>query len=305
MHQVSPRTQTALISAFFLLTAGAGLTGSQAQAQQVAATTNVEPALAIPAGATMQVVLIRPVWAGTASPGASIYAQTTFPVTVGGKIAVPPGTFVEGRLEKVTRPARRSNRGELQILFTHIIFANGYVAALPGTAIGDPGPAAPAADGAQNSPADTLIAVAIQVSQRNDLLLDNGAQIEITLASPLMLNPQAVAAAIPLSRAPVPGQFRSASLCRPIPGSPGTSRNPGHSDPWLCRNPRHSDSRRAGNAGHRDPWDAGHAQHHNSRHAWHARVAGHTLPHSADRDFKYARPRSQQVRLRQSSCQAH
>jgi hypothetical protein len=68
-----------------------------------------------------------------------------------------------------------------------------------------------------------LIAVAIQVSQRNDLLLDNGAQIETTLASPLTLDPRLVAAAIPLSRAPVPGQFKSASLCRPIPGSPGTT----------------------------------------------------------------------------------
>jgi hypothetical protein len=223
MHKLSATTRTTLISAFFLLTAGAGLTGSQAQAQPVAATTAVDPALTIPAGATMQVALIRPVWAGTASPGASIYAQTTFPVTVGGKIAVPPGTFVEGRLEKLTRPARRSNRGELQILFTHIIFANGYVAALPGANIGAP---APTAVGAQNNPAETLIAVAIQVSQRNDLLLDNGAQIEITLASPLTLDLQAVAAAIPQSRAPVPGQFKSASLCRPIPGSPGTPGTP-------------------------------------------------------------------------------
>lgn len=226
MRKVSPRTQRALIFALLLLTAAARLTGSQAQDHPVAATTDVKPTLAIPAGATMQVALIRPVWASTASPGASIYAQTTFPVTVGGKIAVPPGTFVEGRLEKVTRPAHRSNRGELQILFTHIIFANGYVAALPGAEIGEPSPAAPAVAGTPDSPADTLIAVAIQVSQRNDLLLDNGAQIEITLASPLTLDPQAVAAAIPLSRAPVPGQFKSASLCRPIPGSPGTMGTP-------------------------------------------------------------------------------
>jgi hypothetical protein len=147
-------------------------------------------------------------------------------LTVGGKIAVPPGTFVEGRLEKVMRPARRSNRGELQILFTHIIFANGYVAELPGAEIGEPGPATPAADGAQTGPAETVIAVAIQVSQGNDLLLDNGAQIEITLASALALDAHSVAAAIPLSRAPVPGQFKSATLCRPIPGSPGTPGSP-------------------------------------------------------------------------------
>jgi hypothetical protein len=226
MHQVSSKTQTVLISALVLLTSGAGLLGSPARAQLTSEVSNGEPVLAIPAGAKIEVVLIRPVWAGTASPGASIYAQTTFPVTVGGKTAIPPGTFVEGRLEKVSRPARRSNQGELQILFTHIIFVNGYVAGLPGSALGVPVPEAPAADSALNPPADTMIAVAIQVTQGNDLLLDNGAQIEITLASSLTLDPRAVAAAIPLSRAPVPGQFKSASLCRPIPGSPGTTGTP-------------------------------------------------------------------------------
>ena len=222
-HKVSQRARMALVSAFFLLTAGAGFTGWQAQAQQAAATTDVNPTLTIPEGATMQVVLIRPVWAGTASPGASIYAQTTFPVTVGGKIAVPPGTFVEGRLEKVTRPTRRSNRGELQILFTHIIFANGYVAALPGADIGG---STPAGAGAQARPGEALIAVAIQVSQGNDLLLDNGAQIEVTLGAPLGVAAQAAAAAIPLTRAPVPGQFRTATRCVPIPGYPGTPGTP-------------------------------------------------------------------------------
>jgi hypothetical protein len=66
----------------------------------------------------------------------------------------------------------------------------------------------------------------IQVSTANDLLLDNGAPIEITLATPLALDPQAVAAAVPLSHAPAPGQFKSATLCQFIPGSPGTPGSP-------------------------------------------------------------------------------
>jgi len=48
----------------------------------------------------------------------------------------------------------------------------------------------------------------------------------MTIASPLALNAKLVANAIPLSRAPQPGQFKSATLCRPTqgyPGSPGTS----------------------------------------------------------------------------------
>ncbi len=171
--------------------------------------------------------LTRPILSRTASLGETIYAQTTFPVVVGGRVAVPPGTFVEGRLEKLTRPTRKSNRAELQILFTHLIFANGYVAALPGSTIGaSVHEAASPAAGARDIGAQTLIAVTIQVSANNDLLLDNGAQVEITLGAPLVLDPAAVAAAIPLSRALVPGQFKSASNCRPIPGSPGTPGTP-------------------------------------------------------------------------------
>ena len=226
MFEVRHGVGTALLSAFFLLASGVGLKGSQALALPQAASADTSASITIPAGARIQVALTRPALARTASPGETIYAQTTFPVTVGDRIAVPPGTFVEGRLEKLTRPTRRSNHGELQILFTQIIFANSYVAALPGAAIAAATPAnAPGSD-AKNSPAEALIAVAVQVSANNDVFLDNGAQIEITLGAPLTLDPQAVAAAIPLSRALVPGQFKSATLCTPIPGSPGSPGTP-------------------------------------------------------------------------------
>ena len=231
MHSERPGVPAVLVSVFFLLTSGTGLSGSPAQAVSAGqgsasqASAGQASAITLPAGTTLEVALIRPVLARTASPGEQIYAQTTFPVTVGNRIAVPPGTFVQGTVEKLTRPTRKSNRGELQILFSQIIFANGYVATLQGAAIAQP--ASPASGGsAQAGNLDTLIAVAIQVSANNDLLLDNGAQIEITLGAPLGLDAQAVAAAIPLSRAPVPGQFKSASLCRPIPGSPGTPGSP-------------------------------------------------------------------------------
>ncbi len=181
-------------------------------------------AVTISAGTRIDATLIRPVFAATASPGETIYAQTSFPVVAGGRTVVPPGTFVEGRLEKLTRPTRRSNRAELQILFSHLIFANGYVAALQAPAV--PAQESSAAGVSQPGSGGTLIAVAAQVSTRNDLLLDNGALIEITLGAPLELNAEAVAAAIPLSRAPVPGQIRSATRCVAIPGTPGTPGTP-------------------------------------------------------------------------------
>ena len=76
------------------------------------------------------------------------------------------------------------------------------------------------------APGETLIAITIQVTTTNDLLLDNGAEVEMTLGAPLELDAKQVAQSIPLSRVPAPGQLKSATLCRDIPGSPGSPGTP-------------------------------------------------------------------------------
>jgi hypothetical protein len=178
--------------------------------------------------------LIIPIWAGTAKPGDPIYAQTNFPVTAGNSIALPAGTWVEGVIEAVIRPTRKLSRAQLQILFTKIIFANGYTIALP-----DISTAALATSGQNEAPtaAPTAANVTIQVSTANDLLLDNGAQIEMTLVAPLALDARQIANAVPLSHAPAPGKFRSATLCRPTEGVLGTLGTPGTSDTVIPGTP--------------------------------------------------------------------
>ncbi|MGB6134223.1 MAG: hypothetical protein WCC14_08185 [Acidobacteriaceae bacterium] len=180
------------------------------------------PAVLLPAGSKIELAVIRPMWAKTARPGDPIYTQTDFPVTVGEQLAIPAGTFVEGTLESITPPARRSSRAELEILFTQVIFADGYAVSLP-----DVWPAPAASSG---TPVSTAVRVAVEVSTSNDLLLDNGAQIEITLAMPLELDAGAIAAAVPLTHAPAPGSFHTATLCRPSPGMPGSPGTPGTPD---------------------------------------------------------------------------
>jgi hypothetical protein len=165
----------------------------------------------LPSGTKLEVALVRPLWANAAAPGSQIYAQTTFPVVEGDRVVIPAGTYVEGTIEKLTRPTRRSNHAQVEVLFTEIVFANGYVVPLP---------ALETAASAQAG-VPSLIDVAVQVSSSNDLLFDNGAQIEITLASPLALDSAQAAAALPVSHAPAPGQFKSATLCRPTAGTPG------------------------------------------------------------------------------------
>lgn len=201
-------------------------------------------ALTLPAGTLIDAAVVRPLWSKLAAPGAGIYAQTTFPVTVDGRIAIPPGTYVEGTIEKLTRPTRRSQRAVIEVLFTQMVFANGYVVMLPplpaatNSAAAAQAPIGPSA-GPSASPTDdpSLIDVTVQVTTSNDLLLDNGAPIDVTLAAPLALDAAQVAAAAPLSRAPQPGQFKSASLCVPIPGSPGTPGTPGTPDTVIPGTP--------------------------------------------------------------------
>ncbi len=204
----------------------------QAAAAQPSAA-DASAAVTLSAGTKLELLVTRPVWTLTAKAGDVFYAQASFPVVAGMGIAIPAGTYVEGTIENVTRPTRRTSRAEIVVLFTKIIFANGYVVPLqgdPGAPGGSPRADAPSGD------AETLIAITIQATTANGLLLDNGTDVEMTLGAPLALDAQQIAEAIPVSHAPNPGQMKSASQCTPtpatmstpgtpdtvIPGSPGT-----------------------------------------------------------------------------------
>jgi hypothetical protein len=122
-------------------------------------------------------------------------------------MAIPSGSYVAGQIDAITRPAKKSNHASLTVHFTTIILANGYTIPLPG---------APSARPSQ-------VVLDIQATPANDLLLDNGAQIELTLGSPLSLDATKAADAIPLSKPLPPGHFLSATKCRPTPATSGTS----------------------------------------------------------------------------------
>lgn len=157
--------------------------------------------LTIPPGTRIMLGLTGPVWAKSAQPGETIYAETTFPVAVNGAMAIPPGTYVKGMIDILYRSGLRSDRAEFRMSFAQIVFANGYTVALP------------AAVGTVN----------VQVAGRSDVLLDNGTQFEMVLEQPLALGAAAIAAAVRLSRPPKAWDWKSASLCRPIPARTGTA----------------------------------------------------------------------------------
>jgi len=157
--------------------------------------------LTVPAGAKLQLAVTRAVWSVRVKAGDTLYAETVFPVSVGQAMAIPAGSYVEGQIEGVTQPTRRSDHAELEVRLTKVILANGYVAEVRGTAA----------------------RVTVQVSRSSDILLDNGTQMELSLGAPLSLDAEQVRAAVAAARAPKPGEFAHATLCRPSAGTPGST----------------------------------------------------------------------------------
>lgn len=173
----------------------------------------------VPAGTTIPLAITQAVWAKTAKAGDRIYAETAFPVAVNNRMAIPAGTYVQGQIDSLSLPRLFSPHAQFQIHFTQLVFANGYVAAF--------GVSANSQNAAQpTQPNDVLPAVSepyVDVSYSNDILLDNGTQMEMLLQLPLVLDGGRVADAVRSSNPLQPAATKSATLCRPTPGTPGTS----------------------------------------------------------------------------------
>lgn len=172
--------------------------------------------IVVPAGTQVTLALTRPIMARGAAIGSTIYTQTVFPVTLNNQMAIPAGTYVQGAIDAFKGPGLFSPHAEFQFHFTKMIFANGYTVVLPQTHHSASG---------STSPDDVIPAVAspyVDVTSRNDVLLDDGAQFDMVLQEPLRLNASLVANATKLLKATQLPQFRSASTCRYIPGTPGT-----------------------------------------------------------------------------------
>jgi hypothetical protein len=254
------------IVAAILLTAWVGMAQEvKAQAPQPEvqlppqdASTNQKSTITVPAGTKVALALVSPIWAKTAKVGDSVHAATAFPVAVGNDMAIPPGTYVEGRIDALMRPGWLSPHAEFQMHFTKMIFANGYTVELPdfvetisGTRTQARTSNATAFQPATNATASASTAtdieaavarVYVQVTSRNDILLDNGAPIEMLLQSPLSLDADFVAAAVRRSKPLQFGPSKSSTRCAPTPGTPGTPDtvipgSPGTSDTVIPGGP--------------------------------------------------------------------
>ena len=181
----------------------------------------------IPAGTTVPLALTRALWMKTASAGGTVYAETVFPVAINNQIAIPAGTYAEGQIDSLTRPGIFSPHAQLQIHFTKLVFANGYTVIFNNHPAQDLAASSKAPQNANR--ADVLTAVSapyLQVTAASDILLDHGTQIEMVLQKPLDIDrAQALDAVSRTDPAQVAQlmEIKTASLCVPTPGTPGTS----------------------------------------------------------------------------------
>ncbi|HXY11282.1 MAG TPA: hypothetical protein VEI52_25845 [Terriglobales bacterium] len=97
------------------------------------------PALIIPAGTKVPVVLKHAISTKASREGDAVYAETAFPVVANGRVLIPAGTYVQGRISHVQPAGRIKGRAEVLMHFTTLIYPSGYTVLLPGAVENAPG----------------------------------------------------------------------------------------------------------------------------------------------------------------------
>ena len=108
--------------------------GAEPDSQSKDAVASANPAsgaisITVPAGARIALVLMHPIQSRYVHRGDDIYAQTTSPVVAGDEVVIPPGTFVQGKVDKLLR---NGGRAELHLQSMSVTFPDGYVAPIAG-----------------------------------------------------------------------------------------------------------------------------------------------------------------------------
>ena len=127
--------------AVLLLAVLASAQSSPATKPDAAATSspNTASELTIPSGTKFPVELKHAVSSKGTREGDGVYAETTFPVVANGRVLIPAGTYVQGRVSHIQRGGRIKGRAEVLMHFTTLIYPSGYTVLLPGAVENAPG----------------------------------------------------------------------------------------------------------------------------------------------------------------------
>lgn len=88
-------------------------------------------ALTVPSGTRIPLSLKQGISTKNARQGDPVYAVTTFPVVIGGRMVIPAGTYVQGVIDRVRRGGHVKGKPEILMHFTSLVFPNGYTVLMP------------------------------------------------------------------------------------------------------------------------------------------------------------------------------
>jgi hypothetical protein len=92
--------------------------------------------ITVDAGTVIPLTLVTPIKSKSTRVGETVRARVAFPVTVGTRLAIPEGAFVEGQLVQSTfpkgfkQPKNAPPVSPLKVHFTELIYPNGYTVSL-------------------------------------------------------------------------------------------------------------------------------------------------------------------------------
>jgi len=203
-----------------------------AQDQDRQATTDQNQNITLPPGTRLSLALVRSISFKHSRRGDRVNLQVVFPVISGNTMVIPPGTYVQGVLDEITRSDRRYEVLAMRLRSADMAFSTGYTVSISGPLDLNPtyGKLAPpdspvngqvpvmAATGPPTLPplpplpqigpspgkvigitfgalaAGTIVAVILY--HNRDFLMEAGTPVEIDLSEPLVLDQSSVTAAL-------------------------------------------------------------------------------------------------------------
>jgi hypothetical protein len=128
-----------VVASVLFLAAMAAAQVSPARSEPANPPSTSPPVLVIPAGTKLPVVLKHAISTKESREGDAVYAETSFPVVANGRVLIPAGTYVQGRISHIRQAGRIKGRAEVLMHFTTLIYPSGYTVLLPAAVENAPG----------------------------------------------------------------------------------------------------------------------------------------------------------------------
>jgi hypothetical protein len=122
-----------------LLSGFASAQSNLATNPEVASVEATRPMLVIPTGTRIPLSLKQGISTKTAKDGDPVYAETAFPLVINEQLAIPAGTYIQGKIERAQRGGHIKGRAELLVHFTSMVYPSGYTVMLGGSVENTPG----------------------------------------------------------------------------------------------------------------------------------------------------------------------